>query len=231
MSGHISRLVKTSAIAQSQDFLELVLVARSVAATSVPAQAVLVPSQRAASSKVWLYETGTAASGASPLSAAVIAKLVDADDGPVPSGQNSLQPGFNSALTPAALASLRSGVGAYFATAASIPAQSIGFVISGIGCTDVLGVEVQVCSNVGSAVDFIASGSDSSTFYYSTPVILSDALYPLGAGGALIGPSGSVIAPSTQPLVVVNGAVIGVIPRPAAAAAGDLIKIRLLVKC
>ena len=131
----LARLVKTSAVAQSQDFLPLTYVLQSKATGATAGLADLVPAQKAASAKTWVLETGTAASAANVLTPAVVAILIDSDDGPIPSGQNSLQPGYNSALTPSALASLRSGIVAYYATAASIPIQSIGFIFSGIGAT------------------------------------------------------------------------------------------------
>lgn len=227
-----SRLFLVSSVASSQDFHELRYVARSAAAGAVGARAELIPGQKEASQKTWIYETGSAASDASILSAVVVAKVLDGEDGPaqVRSSMSTSATSLYGKLQPLALANLRAGVQAYFNTAATIPAQSIGFVLAGVGATALLGIEVEVIANGASASDFIASGASSSTYFYDAASILLDSEFPLGAGSALVGPSGSVISASVEKVVVADGVVFGVIPRPAAAVAGDLIKIRAYVK-
>lgn len=226
------RLFLVSSVASSQDFHELKYVARSAAAGAVGARAELVPGQKEASQKTWIYETGSAASDASILTAAIAAKVIDGEDGPaqVRSSQSTSATSLYGKLQPLALANLRAGVQAYFNTAATIPAQSLGFVLAGVGATAILGIEVEVIAVGASAADYVASGASSSTYFYDAATVLVDSEFPLGAGSALVGPSGSVIAASSSPLVVADGIVFGVIPRPAAAAAGDLIKIRAFVK-
>lgn len=220
----------TSQVSESQNFDTLQYVLRTGV---VPTRASMVPSQREASQKTWIFETGAAASAAGILSAALVPILLDGVDGPAlaSTSRGVFGQTLYGGLQPQALSNLRVGVQAYFNTAATVPAQSVAFIIAGTGAQDIKGIQVEVIANTGVASDFLASGASSSTYFFGSPVILTDSLFPIGAGGALLGPDGvTPLAASSSPVVIADGVIFGVLPRPAAAAEGDLVKVTVFVK-